>query len=195
MPVAIPVVRRRLSDGVITVRAMVRSDVDPLFEAARESIEDIAPWMDWAHPAYTRDETAAWVEQTIAWWETGEQFPMVIEAGESGRVLGGCGINRIVPEFRMANLGYWVRTSATGRGVATAAVRLCAWLGLAELDLQRLEIIVAVGNVASQRVADKVGAVREGVARSRLWVRGRSLDAVVFSLTRTELPALRPPVE
>jgi RimJ/RimL family protein N-acetyltransferase len=72
----------------------------------------------------------------------------------------------------MANLGYWVRTSETGRGIASKATRLVAQFGFAELGLQRIEILAAVGNVASQRVAEKAGAVRECVARKRLLING-----------------------
>jgi RimJ/RimL family protein N-acetyltransferase len=62
-----------------------------------------------------------------------------------------------------ANVGYWVRTSRTGQGIATAAVRLVARFGFEDLGLRRLELLIAVHNVASRRVAEKVGATLEGV--------------------------------
>ena len=99
-------------------------------------------------------------------------------------MLGGCGINQINPMQRLANLGYWVRTSATGRGVAPAAVREVAAYAFRETDLIRLEIVVAVGNTRSQRVAEKVGATREGVLRSRVLLPSGPSDAVMYSLVR-----------
>ncbi len=36
---------------------------------------------------------------------------------------GGCGVNQIRPFDRVANVGYWVRSSLTGRGIATVAAR------------------------------------------------------------------------
>jgi ribosomal-protein-serine acetyltransferase len=84
----------------------------------------------------------------------------------------------------MANLGYWVRSSETGCGIATwAAQRLAAW-AFANTDVTRLEIVAAVGNTASQAVATKAGALREGVLRARLLIHGRLHDAVLFSLIR-----------
>ncbi|PYS40243.1 MAG: N-acetyltransferase, partial [Acidobacteria bacterium] len=106
---------------------------------------------------------------------------------DSGRFLGGVGLNFFNRVHQMANLGYWVRTSAVGRGVATRATRLVARLGFAQLGLQRIEIIAAVDNLASQRVAEKAGAVREGLARKRLLVRGEPQDAFVFSLLPEDL--------
>ena len=84
----------------------------------------------------------------------------------------------------MGNLGYWVRTSAAGRGAATRATRLAARFGFEQLGLHRIEIVAAIDNIGSQRVAEKAGAVREGVLRKRLLIRGKSQDAVLYSLIR-----------
>ena len=56
--------------------------------------------------------------------------------------------------------------------------------------LTRLEIVVPVGNVRSQRVAEKLGAHYEGIARQRLRVKGESVDAWQYSLTLDDLPRL-----
>lgn len=69
--------------------------------------------------------------------------------------------------------------------MATAAVRELAQFAFRETDLARLEIVVALGNVASHRVAMKVGALPEGVAHDRLYAHGRSHDAVVYALLRS----------
>ena len=45
-----------------------------------------------------------------------------------------------------------------------------------------IEIMVAVGNIASERVAVKVGALREGLLRNRLTQGGEVRDAYMFSL-------------
>jgi RimJ/RimL family protein N-acetyltransferase len=85
---------------------------------------------------------------------------------------------------RFANLGYWVRTSATRQGVATEAVRQVAEFAFGNTDLVRLEIVCAVGNDASQRVAERAGAAREGALRHRLLLHGQPVDAVMYSLVR-----------
>ena len=104
-------------------------------------------------------------------WEKGTEYEFAIIDAKDGSFLGGCGLNQINYKKRIANLGYWVRTSRTKRGVASAAVRLLAQFGLGKLKLNRIEIMAAVGNKASQRVAEKVGARREGILRKRIVVR------------------------
>ena len=48
----------------------------------------------------------------------------------------------------------------------------------------RIEILAAVGNVPSQHVAEKAGAICEGILRQRLLLHGVAHDAVVFSILR-----------
>jgi RimJ/RimL family protein N-acetyltransferase len=86
-------------------------------------------------------------------------------------------------------LGYWVRTSATRRGVATAAARLVLAAAFEDLDLLRVSIGVPVANSASHRVVAKLGAVREGVLRRELVLPGGPSDVVLYGLLRGELRA------
>jgi RimJ/RimL family protein N-acetyltransferase len=82
-----------------------------------------------------------------------------------------------------------------GRGAAVAAVRQVADWAFAQTELVRLEVVCAVGNVRSQRTAERAGAVREGVLRQRLLIHGQAHDAVMHSILRSEWPAragLRP---
>jgi RimJ/RimL family protein N-acetyltransferase len=170
------------SSEPVQIRPFQPADIDPLFEAARESTAEVSPWLPWCHAAYSRQEAADWVVGRTDAWEKRIEYSFAIVDASGGRFLGGCGLNQINPQHRFANLGYWVRTSAAGRGIASAATLLLARFGFEELGLLRVEIVVDVDNAASQRVASRVGAAREGVARNRLFVGGCTRDAVMFSL-------------
>ncbi len=172
-----------LDDGVVRIRRHALADVDPLLAAARESIAEVGRWLPWLDELYVRSECRAWIEATISAWEAGEQFGFVIEGIADGRLLGGVGLNPVNHSHRMANLGYWVRSSSTSRGVASRAASLVAEFGLNELGLTRLEILCLVENLRSQRVAEKIGAAREGTLRNRLVLRERAHDAVMYSIT------------
>jgi RimJ/RimL family protein N-acetyltransferase len=72
--------------------------------------------------------------------------------------------------------------------VGTAATLLAARFGLGTLGLQRLELVVPTGNKASQRVAEKAGAIWEGIFRKRLCIRGRLHDAAIYSFVAGDFP-------
>ena len=107
----------------------------------------------------------------------------MITDAQDGSLLGGCGLGNLIPTYHLANLGYWVRQSQRGKGIAPRAARLIARWGIERLHLLRAEIVVAVGNTASLRVAEKSGARREGVLRNRILVGSKVYDAVMHSLT------------
>lgn len=179
--------RSIFSNGGIGIRRYRNEDVDALFDAARESVRELSPWMPWCSENYARQDSEAFVQSRDVDWEKGEHYSFVIHDTATGLLLGGVGLNFINRVHTFANLGYWVRTTQTKRGVATAAVRLAARFGLVELGFNRIEIVTAVGNVASQRVAKKVGAHCEGVLRKRLVLHEQVHDAVMFSLVAGDL--------
>jgi len=74
-------------------------------------------------------------------------------------------------------------------GVAIAAARLAAGFAFRELGLTRIEIVALVDNVASRRVAEKLGATFECVARNRLVHNGVPFAAAVYSLVPGTCPA------
>jgi len=169
-------------EGPLVLRPFRDADASALYEAVRESIAEVSPWLPWCHQNYAIEETREFLASRELASQGGEWYSFGIFETDGGRFLGGVGINFINRVHQMANLGYWVRTSAAGRGVATAAARLAARFAFEQLGLQRIEIVAAVDNIPSQRVAEKAGARREGVLRKRLLIRGESLDAVLFSL-------------
>lgn len=114
-------------------------------------------------------------------------FEFVI-ASDRGDYLGGCGLNQLRPLDRVANLGYWVRTSQAGQGIATRAVQLLVDWAFQNTNLIRLEIVVAVDNDASRRVAEKLGTRCEGGLQRRFFLNGRSVDALMFALLRPAGP-------
>ncbi len=177
---------RQFTDGVILIRRMTESDIQPLYEATLESIDELRRWMPWCHPDYTIKETTEFVRSRADAWTSDEERSFLIVDCKTGGILGGCGLNRFDRDYACANLGYWIRTSAAGRGTGTAATCLLARYAFEKEHIQRIEILVAVGNLASQRVAEKSGATREGVLRHRLNVWGTYHDAILYSLLETD---------
>ncbi len=179
--------RAEMSGSGQRLRAYSAEDVDVVHEAVLESIPDVALFETWCHPGFTRDEAGEYV----AWWIRARErkiafYYAIVDSG-SGRFLGSCGVSDYSAEHRRAMLGYWVRTSATGRGVATAAARLVVGAAFEDLKLLRVSIGVPIANLASHRVATKLGAVREGVLRRELVLPDGPSDVVLYSILPGEL--------
>ena len=177
----------QLTTDSLLLRPFRDDDVGRLYEAVRESIAEVSPWLSWCHQDYSIEESREFISSRARAAESEEWYSFGIFEEDTERFLGGVGLNFINRVHRMGNLGYWVRTSAAGRGIATKAARLMARFSFEQVGLHRVEILAAVPNLASQRVAEKAGAVREGVLRKRLLIGGESQDAVLFSLIPKDL--------
>jgi ribosomal-protein-serine acetyltransferase len=180
-----------MSIMVPVIRPYTLGDAPLLYAAARESIAELSPWMPWATGSYAIEDSVAYLQslQELAANELSYDFAVIDR--DSGTYLGGCGINQINRRYNFANLGYWVRTSATRHGVASAATRLVARFAFELLHLNRVEIVMDVRNVASRRAAEKAGATFEGVMRNRLLLNGDPRLAAMFSLIPADLAVRR----
>ena len=164
------------------VRRLEPGDAPALFAAVMASLTELVDSMPWCKPDYAIGDAEAWIAYTRAAWDKGMEYPLGIFHRATGAVVGGTGVNQINRAHRTGNIGYWVSTPHAGRGVARYAARQAARLGFGELGLTRLEIVTTTHNLASQRVAEAIGATRECLARNRLHVQGKPQDAIVYSL-------------
>jgi len=174
-------------DEVVLLRPYRESDAELLYEAVRESIPEVSRWLPWCHENYSIAESREFIAARNVSSQGDEWYSFGVFDRHAGVFVGGVGLNFVNRVHQFANLGYWVRTSAVGRGFATRATRLAAQFGFTQLGLHRIEIVAEIDNLPSQRVAEKSGAVREGVARKRLLIRGQPHDALIYSLTRKDL--------
>jgi RimJ/RimL family protein N-acetyltransferase len=175
-----------LSQGDVLIRPLTDDDVRPLYRAVRASIDSLSYWLPWCHADYSEADAAEWIAYSMRAWQARNGFPLGV-FDRSGELIGGVGLSHVDRVNNMANVGYWVSAPHCGNGVATTAARLAARIGFGQLGFTRLEIVVLTENLASHRVAMKLGATREAEARNRLVFRGRPANAVVYSLIPGDL--------
>lgn len=176
-----------LVEEPLRLRPWQAQDAEDLFDAARSSVPSVGRWLPWCHVGYDLAEAHAWINHCQEGWSRGEHFAFPIFDLRTGELLGGAGLNQRNRQHRSANLGYWVRQSRHGEGIAARAATLVARFGFEQLGLIRIEIVVMPDNHASRRTAEKTGAHFEAIARQRLWANGLAHDAAVYGLTPADL--------
>ncbi|ANY17216.1 GNAT family N-acetyltransferase [Bordetella pseudohinzii] len=169
------------TEGLV-LRSFRDRDAEDFARAARESVETVGRWMPWCTAAFSEGDARSWFRQCRASQRAGTGYELGVFSAQSGELLGGAALNAIQRHNLFCNLGYWVRQSAQGQGVASRALRALLPFAFDVLGLQRVEIVVAVGNMPSEAVARKAGALFEGRARNRLQLHGQAWPASIFSL-------------
>ncbi len=173
---------QEISDGTVLLRSFRLEDTQETFTAVHESLSDLKPWMSWAYDDYSLNDTREFIRITRARWQEGTLFAFAVTDARNGLILGGCSLSHIHPIYHLCNLGYWVRSSRHGHGIAGRATLLAARYAFEKVGLARVEIVIAPENKASLRVAEKVGAHYEGILRNRMVVGSQVYDAKMYSL-------------
>lgn len=173
--------------GDIWIERLTRKYLEDEFVAAQQSVEYTLPWMEWCRADLTRGELGAMFVSIEEAWEQDEHYAFAVLDSGSNAFLGTVGLNRINQVEKIADVHNWVRAGCTGRGIATKAARVVSRFGLSEKGFQRIGIMVPEGNRPSERVAEKLGALREGSLRNACRLHGRQLNATVYSLIPADL--------
>jgi RimJ/RimL family protein N-acetyltransferase len=174
-----------LNDGIVALRPLSKDDAESIAEACRTA-PDVVHWV-MRLPSLDEPGAQTWIEQRRERERDGQQITRTIVATDSEDLQGVVWLGRFDREARRAELAYWTAAAARNRGVATAAVRLMANYGFAQLKLIRIQILAPVQNVASRRVAERAGFTDEGLLRSYRNIAGEQTDLVMYSLLNSEL--------
>ena len=167
-----------LHDDTILLRPWREDDAPAVYAACQDP--ELQRWLPDLPRPYTYDDAFAFVTGAL---DLGRlQFAIT----EDGTLVGSIGLR--VGKHETGYVGYWCEKGARGRGLTTRALRRVCRYGLDDLALERLALTTDVENLASQRVAEKVGFQREGVMRSHLrHPDGHRRDSILFSLLPGEL--------
>jgi RimJ/RimL family protein N-acetyltransferase len=181
----LPTPEAGISDGVVLLRPWRDSDVPQMVEACKDP--EIPKWTAVQDP-YTEEDARAWVRGEIAAGEPpGDRVSFAVADPDNDvQLWAAMSIQRIF-RGKTGEIGYWTAPWARGRGVMTRAVRLLAMWSFGEFELRRIEIIIAVENTGSNRVAEKAGFTNEGVLRQYRENKGIWRDHYMWSALRGEI--------
>ena len=138
-------------------------------QAEHESLDELRPWMPWAHMPKSLDESEAYCRRMHAKFILRDDLVMFAferdAAGAEGRFIAGTGLHRIDWAVRRFEIGYWRRTGCGGKGFVTEATAALARLAFDRLGARRVELRMADANVASWKVAERAGFTFEALLR------------------------------
>lgn len=181
---SIPLPDPPLVAGGIRLRAWREADLPA---AHRGTLDPLVPRFTRVPEGNTLEQAREHFEAHRAERESGEALHLAVADEATDAFLGAISLLRFHWQDERCEVGYWLAPEGRGRGAATIGTRLLARWALAVLPVERVELHADTENLASQRVAERAGFVREGVLRSFEKDKGRRSDIVVFSLLPSDL--------
>lgn len=174
------------------LRPFERRDALPLVEAVRASLPELQQWLPWAHGGYGRQDALAYIRESSRSWKEGKAFDFAIRREDDlRRHIGNVSIWFLSKSFRTGEIGYWIRSDETTKGIATEVTASALAIAFDEMKLHRVILRIAVGNRASERIGEKLGFTREGILREEIKIRGTWIDHSVWGLLDHEYRTTR----
>ena len=171
----------------LRLRQLETGDVDALY-AVYSNAEVMRYWS--RGPFSDRRDAEELLERSRANLVDAQAFQWGIALNDDDVVIGTCSLFGIDWEHRRAALGYVLARSAWGHGYAYEAVGGLLQFAIEHLRLARFEADIDPDNLASRRLAEKLGFVHEGTLRERWRVGDGVQDSVMYGLLAREFVAL-----
>ncbi|MBP4137884.1 GNAT family N-acetyltransferase [Flavobacterium geliluteum] len=102
------------------------------------------------------------------------------------KLLGIIGYYRLQPENYRAEIGYMLLPNYHGKGIIPEAINKLIDYGFDELHLHSIEAVIDPENLASEKVLQKCGFVKEAHFKESDFYEGRFLDKVIYSLLKSK---------
>jgi RimJ/RimL family protein N-acetyltransferase len=146
-----------LDAGVFELRRASPEYVDQVLEAVEESLHELRPWMGWAQKMPASEGMSTVLSEADKSFRAEGDWMYLLIDRSSAKVVGSSGLHRRIGPHGL-EIGYWVRTSFTGRGYATQTAKTLTDVAFSYLDwVERVEIRMDRANVASAAVPRKLG--------------------------------------
>jgi ribosomal-protein-serine acetyltransferase len=162
------------------------SDARDLWSAVEASRAHLEPWLPWVPFNVDAEASYRYAEASASDWDNARACRFTIRDRVGRRLLGVVGLEAFAHLHQSAELGYWLRTDACGKGFMTEASRAVLDWAFGALHAHRVRVAAATDNHASLGVIRRLGFRFEGIARQAERCHGRWLDHAVFALLTTD---------
>jgi RimJ/RimL family protein N-acetyltransferase len=178
-----------IPESIETERLLIRAarwgDGAEMNEAMAESLNELQPWMIFAQSLQPPEETEQYAREARLKYLGRSNMHMNIYNKVDGSFIGCSGLHHIDWDLRAFELGYWIRTSCSGKGYMTEAVNGITDFAIHELKANRIEIRCSGRNVRSAAVAERTGYKLDGILRlSTRGFDGELHDSKVYAKVR-----------
>ena len=177
---------RPLETNRLHLHPLDATDSRELWTTVDASRAHLEPWLPWVPFNIDLDSSGRYAEASAADWDAARACRFSIRERSSRRFLGVIGLEAFAHLHESAELGYWLRMDACGKGLMTEAGRAVLEWAFGPVNAHRVRVAPATDNHASLSVIRRLGFKFEGIARQAERCNGRWLDHAVFALLVTD---------
>lgn len=170
----------QVSDKIVLYPLSV-DDIFRIFNTLNDEREYMREWLPFVDATREVEDTGNYVRYVLQ--TADKQFTIYYNE----QFVGLIGFKDTDTDNKKVEIGYWLSQYAQGKGIMTQSVSKLIEHAFGEMDMNRIQIKVAVGNHKSRRIPEKLGFQKEGIERDgELLVGDIFTDIAVYSLLKKE---------
>ncbi len=173
----------------LELRLVSEKYADELYSAVKQNIYHLQKWLPWATDDYSVETAKDFIKMNLNGFAKNE-FPSFFIFYEN-KLVGGIGFNNVNKSDQNAEIGYWLSEDAQGIGTVSKCCREVINLGFNELNLNRIVIRCATGNIKSQAIPERLEFQKEGISRQSAKLHGEFINLIVYSMLKEEWKEVR----
>lgn len=175
--------RRGVAPG-IEIRLFDLQEAEAIYAEVNRGREYLRRWLPWVDLTTSAADIREFISRVRGQYDAnqGPQAGIWIE----GAFAGSVGCHPVDWHNRTCSIGYWIAEQHQGKGIITRCCTTLLNYLFEDLRLHRVVIQCGTGNARSCAIPQRLGFVREGIAREGEWVNDRWIDLVVWSILEDE---------
>ncbi|GAA0468785.1 GNAT family protein [Alkalibacillus silvisoli] len=171
-------------DEELYLRLVDIGDRDAVYKLTDEGRGYLREWLNWVDGTQKPEDTTEFINMSKKNYADSSGLNAVIVFNE--QVVGIAGYNLLDWNNYIAHIGYWLGEGYQGNGIMTRVSKALTDYAFDHLNMNKVEIRAAKGNVKSRAIPERLGYIEEGVIRSAERLYGDYVDHVVYGMLAWE---------
>jgi ribosomal-protein-serine acetyltransferase len=179
----IPVLRLAIN-AETELRLLEERDAPELFALIEQERLRLRIWLPWLDQTLSLQDEINFIHHTEQQYARSQGLTCAILY--QGKIAGSIGYNMIDWLNRKTEIGYWLASNYEGKGLMTQSCKELLQFAFSVLELNKVEIRCAVGNMRSRAIPQRLNFTQEGIIRQAGWLYDHYTDLILYGLLASE---------
>jgi len=169
-------------DNNIRLKEIGLEDAEAIFSTIINERDYLKKWLPFVELTREISYTRSFIENYL----NSDKQDLTCAIYYHDQFVGLIGLKDTDSANKKTEIGYWLSEAFQHKGIITSSCKTLIHFAFNNMNINRIQIKVAKGNLRSQRIPKRLGFKREGVERDgELHSRG-FVDLIIFSLLKAD---------
>ena len=169
-------------DDNIVLKSFTVNDAEERYDIIDKNREFLKKWLGWLDFYHSKQDVIDFTKVCLNNEKNKISLPLTIYY--NGKFAGSIELKDLDFRNKKTEIGYWLAKEFTGKGIMVKTTKFMIDYAFNELDLNRVSILTATENYASQAIPEKLGFTKEGMLKDNECLYGKFLDNYIYGMTK-----------